>query len=458
MSGLNPLAGDAAAGSLWALDAIELSRLYRTGTVSPTEALAAVLARLEEVNPALNAVIAADEVGAKAAALLSAERWLKGEALSPLDGVPITIKDNILVEGLPATWGSRLYAGFIPDADEPAVARLRAAGAVIVGKTNMSEFAFTGVGMNPHYGTPGNPADRSRVPGGSSSGAAVAVADAMCEIAIGTDTGGSTRIPAALCGVVGFKPTRARVPTEGAYPLSPTLDSIGPIARTVADCALADAVLAGEEPWALQAKPLYGSGLGLLQGEPLSELDETVAATFETAIAKLERAGATLSDANIPALEHMARVNSVATIAAAEAFQIHKERLDTRGAEYDQFIRRRIEGGSAVTREGHRRMIEERNRLAAAMDQRMSPFDALVLPTTPIVAPLKSELADAGAFSKANRLLLRNTAIANFYDLCAISLPLPGGGLPAGLMLFGRHGDDRALLSIGAAVERLFRG
>jgi aspartyl-tRNA(Asn)/glutamyl-tRNA(Gln) amidotransferase subunit A len=341
--------------------------------------------------------------------------------------------------------------------DAPVVRRLREAGAVIVGKTNMSEFAFTGVGMNPHYGTPGNPADRARVPGGSSSGAPVSVSDGMCDIAIGTDTGGSTRIPAALCGVVGFKPTKSRVPTEGAYPLSPTLDSIGPIARSVEDCARADAVLAGDAPWDLEPVPLSIVRLGILQGEPLTELDETVSMRFDAAVALLGRAGARIADAQIPTLEDMARVNALATIATVEAYQIHKEQLATRGAGYDQFIRRRIEGGREVSAEGHAQMLAERGKLVRAMDERMSPFDALVLPATPIVAPTKAQLSTTEAFKAANRLLLRNTAIANFFDLCAISLPIPGDGLPVGLMLFGRHGSDRQLFRIAASMERLFR-
>lgn len=395
---------------------------------------------------------------ARAAADAADARVRDGATLGPLDGMIVSIKDLFDVTGEPTRAGSTVLAEAPPAAaDAPAVRRLRDAGAVIVGKTNMSEFAFTGVGMNPHYGTPGNPAGRPRVPGGSSSGAAVAAADGMCEIAIGTDTGGSTRIPAALCGIVGFKPTKARVPTEGAYPLSPTLDSIGPIARNVEACAKADAVLAGEAPWQLEPQPLDGVQIGILQGEPLSELDKAVASRFEGAIALLSKAGAHVTDALIPTLEDMARVNSVATIATAEAYQIHKERLATRGEEYDQFIRRRIEQGSAVSGEHHAWMIEQRTQLALAMDERMAEFDALVLPTTPIVAPAKAELSDLDKFRDANRLLLRNTAIANFFDLCAISLPMPGNGLPAGLMLFGRHGQDRKLFRMAAAVERLFR-
>jgi aspartyl-tRNA(Asn)/glutamyl-tRNA(Gln) amidotransferase subunit A len=396
---------------------------------------------------------------ARAAAEAADRRARDSASLGPLDGAIVAIKDLFDVAGEPTRSGSTVLADAPPAAtDAPVVRRLRQAGSVIVAKTNMSEFAFTGVGMNPHYGTPGNPADRARVPGGSSSGAAVAAVDGMCEIAIGTDTGGSTRIPAALCGIVGFKPTKSRVPTDGAYPLSPTLDSVGPIATSVEACANADAVLAGEAPWALELQPLGCIRIGILQGEPLSELDDIVGPRFDTAIAMLGEAGAQLGDASFPTLKDMARVNAIATIAAAEAYQIHKERLAARGDDYDQFIRRRIEQGSAVSRDDYARMIDERTKLAHSMDSRMAAFDVLMLPTTPIVAPAKADLADVDNFKTANRLLLRNTAIANFFDLCAISLPIPGDGLPVGLMLFARRGQDRHLFAIAASVERLFRG
>ena len=394
---------------------------------------------------------------AREAADAADERAREGRALGPLDGAIVSIKDLFDVAGEPTRAGSLVLADAAPAlADAPVVRRLREAGAVIVGKTNMSEFAFTGVGMNPHYGTPGNPADRARLPGGSSSGAGVSVADGMCEIAIGTDTGGSTRIPAALCGVTGFKPTKSRVPTDGAYPLSQTLDSVGPLARSVEQCAKADAVLAGEAPWEIEPAQVRDLRIGILAGEPLTELDEIAASRFEGAVAALGRAGARLVDSPIPALEEMARVNEPTTIATAEAYRIHEAQIAARGPDYDQFVRRRIEGGRQASDAELDAMLGERGKLAGAMDARMAEFDALILPTTPIVAPTMAELRSDEAFKRANHLLLRNTAIANFYDLCAISLPIPGDGLPVGLMLFGRHGHDRRLFAVAAAIERLF--
>lgn len=387
-------------------------------------------------------------------------RAREGVRLGPLDGTIISIKDLFDVAGEPTRAGSTTLRDSPPaEHDAQIVERLREAGAVIVGKTNMSEFAFTGVGANPHYGTPGNPVDRDRVPGGSSSGAAVSVADDMCEIAIGTDTGGSTRIPAALCGVVGYKPTKARVSTKGAFPLSPTLDSIGPLARTVRSCAAADSVLAGENPWILEPANLGGLRLGIPQGLPFDALDTIVGARFEAAVTGLGRAGVQLLDMKFPIFDDMARVQSVATIATVEAYRIHHQRILARGEDYDPIVRSRIETGGAVSPADYRRMIDERSALVDSMELSLGEVDALVLPTTPIVAPPFAEVSERTGFNRNNRLLLRNTAIANFFDLCAISIPMgEAGELPAGLMLFGRRGSDRRLFRIAAAFEALNQG
>src|SRR5579862_9559771 len=226
------------------------------------------------------------EEAARAAADAADARSRAGISLGPLDGTIVSIKDLFDVAGELTRAGSKILAEEAKPAaaDAAIVRRLRAGGAVIVAKTNMTEFAFSGIGANPHFGTPGNPRDRTRVPGGSSAGAGVAAADGMCEIAIGTDTGGSVRIPAALCGLVGFKPSRQRVPTDGAFPLSQTLDSIGPIARSVADCAKADAIMAGEDFTPLQPVALAGLRIGIAEGLPLDRLDEIVAPAFKAAV------------------------------------------------------------------------------------------------------------------------------------------------------------------------------
>jgi aspartyl-tRNA(Asn)/glutamyl-tRNA(Gln) amidotransferase subunit A len=330
---------------------------------------------------------------------------------------------------------------------------------VIVAKTNMSEFAFSGVGANPHFGTPGNPFDRARAPGGSTSGGAVAVADGMCEIAIGTDTGGSTRIPAALCGLVGWKPSKQRVPTDGAFPLSFTLDSIGPLAKSVAECALTDAVMAGESPAAIEPAPLAGLKLGIWQGMPFESIDATVSAAWSAAIARLGQGGVRFSDEAISLVDDMIQVNAKGGFAPTEAYSIHRERLKHRGAGVDPFIRVRIERGGTVAAADYIEMGQTRRRLVQAMDARMAELDALVLPTTPIVAPTLAEVAAPDEFGRKNALLLRNTNPVNFFDLCAISLPLPRQcGLSTGLMLVGRNGADQRLFNIAAAVEKCLKG
>jgi aspartyl-tRNA(Asn)/glutamyl-tRNA(Gln) amidotransferase subunit A len=397
---------------------------------------------------------------ARAAADAADARVRDGVALGPLDGAIVTIKDLFDVKGEPTRAGSKVLAGAPPASeDAPVVRRLRAAGAIIVAKTNMTEFAFSGVGANPHFGTPGNPADRARVPGGSSSGAAVAAADHMCEIAIGTDTGGSTRIPAALCGIVGYKPSKWRVPTDGAFPLSFTLDSVGPLARSVAECAAADAVIAGEEPWRLEPASLEGLRLGVPVSDKLHARDATVTAAFAAGLGALAKAGARISDLPFRLLDEMVAANPKGGFPVPEAYAIHRERFATRGAEVDPHVRARIERGATIAAADYIDLIQIRARLVRAADAWLAAtdVDALVMPTTPIVAPRLDEVATPETFVPKNVALLSNTSIGNFFDLCSISVPLPRDDkLPVGLMLIARNGEDRQLFRIAAAVERLF--
>ena len=397
---------------------------------------------------------------ARATADAADARAKAGISLGPLDGAIVSIKDLFDVAGEPTRAGSRVLADEAKPAtaDAPAIRHLRQAGCVIVAKTNMTEYAFSGVGMNPHYGTPGNPADRARVPGGSTSGGAVAAADGMCEIAIGTDTGGSTRIPAALCGIVGFKPSMQRVPTGGAFPLSFSLDSIGPMARTVAGCALADAVMAGDELDTVVPAPLAGLRIAALQGLVLTSADETVGRRYPAALKRLGKAGVQLSDQKLALIDAMVEVNALGGLAPPEAFMIHRDRIKRRGDEIDPNVRARIARGGDMSAADYVYSQRRRAELIRAMDAALADYDAFVWPTTPIVAPTIAEMEDTKVFSANNMLLLRNTNIVNFFDLCAISLPLPGDGLPCGLMLVGRNGADRRLFQIAAAVERLFAG
>ncbi len=394
---------------------------------------------------------------ARTAADAADARARSGQSLGPLDGKVVAVKDLFDVQGETTRAGSIALRDAPPaKQDAVIVERLRAAGAVIVAKTNMSEFAFTAFGINPHYGTPGNPADRARVPGGSSSGSAVAAADFMCDIGIGSDTGGSCRIPAALCGVAGYKPSKFRIPTDGAFPLSYTLDSIGPLARSVADCAITDAVLAGETVRPLEPVSLGGLRLGVPQGLPLRDMDATVQPRFAAAIAALGRAGTRITEESLPILEEPARVQQEASFSSVESYAIHRQLLAGHANQYDPMVRSRIEAGRGISAADYIAMQRRRAELVREMDERLSGLDALIMPTVPIVAPTIAELSDAGIARQKNLLLLRNPALANFFDLCAISLPLPReGGLPTGLMLFARNGQDHRLFGIAAAVERL---
>jgi aspartyl-tRNA(Asn)/glutamyl-tRNA(Gln) amidotransferase subunit A len=392
---------------------------------------------------------------ARAASDQSDARRKAGATLGALDGVVVTIKDLFDVAGEVTRAGSKVLAkrGKPATSDAPVVNRLCEAGAIIVAKTNMTEFAYSGVGANPHFGTPGNPADRRRIPGGSSSGAAVAAADGMCRISIGTDTGGSTRIPAAVCGIVGFKPTAERIPTAGAFPLSFSLDSIGPLATSVADCALADAVMAGIAPEPVQPASLAGVRLGLVKGPVLENVDNTVGPAFEKAVAKL--GAAKRSDVTLAPLAMLAEINAKGGIAPPEAHAIHRDLLATDAAGLDPNVRLRLQRAADITAADYILNMRARITAIASMDRVFDEFDALVLPTSPIVAPTMAEVADPDDFARRNMLLLRNTAIANFFDLCAISLPIRlGNSLPCGLMLFGRHGSDRKLFQLAAAVEQ----
>lgn len=391
---------------------------------------------------------------ARRAADAADARAKSGQSLGPLDGVVITIKDLFDVAGEVTRAGSAVLArrGKPATADAPVVAQLRAAGAVIVAKTNMTEFAFSGIGANPHFGTPGNPADRKRVPGGSSSGGAVACADGIGDITIGTDTGGSTRIPAALCGIVGYKPTAKRISRDGAYPLSFALDSIGPMARSVADCFVADAVMASDKPAKLEPDSLGNVRIGLVQGVVLENMDGTVAPTFEKALGKL--AAAKRSDVKLD-LGMMNAVNERGGIAPPEAFAINRVLLAADGDGVDPFVRARIMRAATMNAADYIQSMRDREAGIARMNATFDDFDVLALPTTPIVAPTIEEVAVSEVFGARNVLLLRNTSIGNFHDLCAITLPLRlGNALHCGLMLCGRHGEDRKLFQVAAAVEK----
>ncbi|KVM55939.1 amidase [Burkholderia ubonensis] len=384
-----------------------------------------------------------------------------GTVLSPLAGIPVSVKDLFDVAGQVTRAGSRVLDGAPPAAtDAIAVARLKRAGAVLVGRTNMSEFAFSGLGLNPHFGTPRSPYRRdvpgdARIAGGSSSGAAASVADGMAAVALGTDTGGSIRIPAALCGLTGFKPTASRIPRQGGVPLSTTLDSFGPIGLTVACCALVDRMLAGLEPHVPAARPLEGVRLGVLTNYVTDGVDADVAASLDAALKHLEAAGAIVADVRFAALDRLPDINRFG-FSPIEAYAWHRPLLAQHRDRYDPRVLTRILKGEPASAADYLDLLAARHALLdEAAHTVWSRFDALVAPTVPVVPPRIAELeTDDDAFTRANALILRNPSAFNFLDACALSLPChPRDAAPVGLMLAAAPHRDDALLAIGQAVE-----
>ena len=400
---------------------------------------------------------------AQARAAAQASDLLRGAGLarSPIDGLPISIKDLFDVAGDATLAGSVALQG-APAATENAVIvqRLLAAGAVIVGRTNMTEFAYSGLGLNPHYGTPRNPWDRAtgRIPGGSSSGAAVSVTDQMAVAAIGTDTGGSVRIPAALCGLTGFKPTARRVPLTGALPLATRLDSIGPIAASVACCAQLDAILAGDDQPQPRPARLAGMRLAVPTNIVQGGMDSHVAASFQSALSRLSAAGALLEEIVVPEFDELASINATGGLSSAEAWTWHRALVERAGDRYDPRVLSRIRRGQTMTAADLLELLEARVRWIASLEQRIAGFDALLMPTVPVIAPTFAELAEDDAYYRTNALILRNPTFINFLDGCALSLPCQAPGTaPVGLMIAAAGGNDRKVLALGMAVEALLQ-
>lgn len=382
-----------------------------------------------------------------------------GRAPGPYAGIPISLKDLFDVAGEPTTAGSAVLKGAAPaSAHALVVARMLAQGFVPVGRTNMTEFAFSGLGLNPHYGTPRSPWGRDagggRIPGGSSSGAAVSVADGMAFAALGTDTGGSCRIPAAFCGVVGFKPTARRVPLAGVLPLAPSLDSVGPLARSVRCCAAMDAVLAGQAPRAVEPMALRGLRLAVPGNMVMDGVDPGVAEVFGRALNRLGNLGVRVTHLSFPPFERIAAANAGGGLAPVEAYAWHRALLAEQGDAYDQRVRKRIERGAAMTGAELIALQTARTEICASMDATTAPFDAVAMPTTPILPPRIDALDDEAEYLRTNGLVLRNTSLANFLDRCSISIPAHRpGDAPVGLMLMGETGGDARLFAIAASIE-----
>ena len=380
-----------------------------------------------------------------------------GAALPPWAGIPLSVKDVFDEAGCVTTAGSAMLADAAPAArDAEVVTRLRAAGFIVIGRTNMTEFAYSAIGSNRLHGTPAGAWDRARrrIPGGSSSGAAISITDGMAHAALGSDSGGSCRIPAALNGIVGWKPTAGRVPLDGANSMTPSLDSIGPLGVSVDCVATLDAILAGEPAAPLPARALAGLRLAIPVPTAPDSPDAPIAAAFAAARDALTRAGVSIVERALPEIDELPAINAKGGFSAAEYHAWHRALIAERADRYDPRILALIRRGEAQSAADYLDLIRQRRALIARVRARVAGFDALLMPTVPIVAPPIDAIADDDAeYARINALLLRNTRLANFFDDCAISLPCQRqGGMPVGLMLHGTGGSDRTLLAIAAAV------
>ncbi len=393
---------------------------------------------------------------ARAAARAADARHALGQPQTLLAGLPVTVKDLFDIRGRTTMAGSVLRQGRPAAAqDAQVVQRLRQAGAALLGLTNMSEFAFSGVGINPHHGTPRNPCDSAvvRIPGGSSSGAAVSVALGLAVAGLGSDTGGSIRIPAALCGLVGFKNTQRRTPLHGAFPLSTTLDTACALARTVQDCVAVDAVLSGE-PLPVQPRELSGLRLALPQTLLLDNLGPAVAQAFARALTRLSAAGVQIVELPLAGLAQIAEINAPGGFSAVEAWATHRHDMQTQRDRFDPRVAARVGLGEGVSAADYIHMQRRRQDWIERMHQQLLGFDAMVCPAVPIVAPPLADLVEDSAFFRANSLLLRNTFVANFLDGCSITLPChEPGALPVGLMLTAPGGFDASLVATALALQ-----
>jgi aspartyl-tRNA(Asn)/glutamyl-tRNA(Gln) amidotransferase subunit A len=433
-----------------------------SGRTSARKLVDACLARIADTSgEGMRAFLHVDaEAAIEAAEAMDRLREVKA-APSPFAGIPVSIKDLFDIKGQVTRAGSRALDDSPPaEADASAVARLRRAGFIVIGRTNMTEFAYSGIGINPHFGTPKGAWQRGvgHVPGGSSSGAAVSVVDGMAHGALGTDTGGSCRIPAAFNGIVGFKPTQRRVPLDGGVPLSFTLDSFGPLARTVGCCAVLDAVLANEPVLPLQPRSIKGMRLAVPTTVALDELEDAVAKTFERALETLSRQGALIERIVVPEFLDVASMGAKGGFAAAESYAWHRYLIVSKGDVYDPRVASRILRGESQSAADYIDLLDARRSLIARTEKRIAPYDALILPTTANTPPRIADLADDKAFTAANLLALRNCTLINMIDGCAISLPAHREGeVPVGLMLAAAGGSDRRIFELAAGMEAVIR-
>lgn len=443
----------------------QLSTLVQSGTLDPVELAEETIARIKAY-PDKAVFVQLTEARALAEARAASARIRDGRSLGPLDGIPVAWKDLFAIEGLPTTAGSKVLAGDSPaENDADVVALLKAAGMVSIGRVNMSEFAFSGLGINPHYGTPANPAstDGHRLPGGSSSGSGVAVAAGLVPVSIGTDTGGSVRIPAAFNGVVGYKATRGRYSMRGVFPLATSLDSLGPLCRTVRDAIVVDAAMRGMVAPSVAARDIRRLSVLVPETIMFDGAEPEIVAAFEAALGRLQSAGANIRRSPVPIFaeifELMTRHGALVT---AEAYALHRERLAGAEAdEMDPLVVARARLGAKISVSDYIESLAARERMIARMADILQPGELIASPTLPHVAPKVAPLLDdAEAFFRLNAKTLRNTLIGNFLDWCGISLPCGSGanGMPVGFLLSGLPNMDEDLLGYALAAEEIIRG
>ena len=450
---------------------VELSRMIATKEVSPLEVVRAYLERVTALDGTLKSFITVCGDAALEAARTAEAELQAGRAVGPLHGVPYAPKDLYNTKGVRTTGGSKILADFVPLDDATVVGRLRAAGAIVLGKLNMHEFAYGPEGLNAHYGDARNPWDRGahRIAGGSSSGSAVAVAAALCPGALGSDTGGSIRIPAALCGISGIKPTYGRVSRAGVLPLAWSMDHVGPMARTAADCALMLGVMAGYDPadpttsvlpvpdyMAALTGDVKGLRVGLLRAHftdvAVAEVRDAVLAAAKT----LERAGAVVDEVN---LEHVASVSAASVaIVATEALAYHADWLRTRASDYQPDVRERLRMGAFVSGVHYVRAQQVRQLVRAEVDAALARRDVLLAPATPIPAPVlgDKETVLGDGKSDVRSALIRLTRPFNFsgHPACSVPCGFTTDGLPVGMQIVGRPFDEATLLRAADAYQR----
>ncbi len=439
----------------------QLAPLLRRKKLSPVELVKMLLARIERLNPKLNAYLTVTAEQALAAARKAEAEILRGRWRGPLHGVPVSLKDNIWTRGVRTTAGSKILSDFIPDEDAAIVLRLRRAGAIVLGKTNLHEFAYGVTTNNPHFGPTRNPWGTACIPGGSSGGSAAAVAAGLCFASVGSDTGGSIRIPAALCGIVGLKPTFGLVSCRGVVPLAPSLDHVGPLARTVTDAAVLLSALTGRKTDKVSRPRKRRLRLGWPREYFWEKLDDEVRRLAEAAARSFEREGASIEEVSLQRLHDS--VEPSAQVALAEARHFHESAgyFPARAADYSQEVRKRLELGGEIRATNYLRALEVREQVRAEFDAALGRVDALLAPTVPLAAPrIGEERVRVGAEEESVRgALLRLNRPANFTGLPAISVPcgFTRAGLPVGLQIIGRAFDEADLLRIASIYEQAHR-